>query len=272
MISPYNGISRLGKNTADTWQSAYAMIGLFYDTVVATFYLGKKRFTPLLNQIIGQLLFTGVEAFALMALIGLISGITIVMQAMANMPKIGIGEYFGNILIMAVVRELGPLFTALIIIGRSGTALAAYIGNMKVTREITALEVMAIDPVNFLVLPAFWGIVISMICLNVYYDIVALVGGIFIAHMTSAATAIPISIFMGKVLNALTWFDIVISLFKSVLFGSVVAIVSCYHGMQVKTVRDVPQACIRSVVVSMGAMIVADILITLILVMLKVYA
>jgi len=94
------------------------------------------------------------------------------------MPKFGVSAYFGNILIRVVIRELGPFFTSFVVIGRSGSALATFIGNMRVSKEISALEVMGVDPVRFLIMPAFVAMVVSMVCLSVYFDIIAIIGGL----------------------------------------------------------------------------------------------
>lgn len=264
MISLVRGICAVGESVVAMGKESYTLFGLCYDTIIAAVQGARRGYRSLLNQIVNQILFTGVEAFPLVGVIALVCGVTIVIQAMTNMPRIGVGEYFGNILIVTVVRELGPFFTALVVIGRSGSALAAYIGNMRVTREISALEVMGIDPVHFMVVPAAWGLVVSMVCLSVYFDVVGLVGGLLVAHATGVTSNIPFGIFAAKVVQALTVRDIVISLAKSIVFGGVVAMVSCHYGLAVKTIRNVPQASIKSVVVSMAAMIIVNIAATLV--------
>lgn len=262
--SLHRWISGIGNSVFVQWRSLFAIVGLTYDTLSAAFSADSRNSSPLRKQVIGQILFTGVEAFWLIGVIGLITGVTIIMQAMTNMPKLGVGEYFGKILIMTVVRELGPFFTGLIVVARSGSALAVYIGNMKITREIAALEVMGIDPINFVVLPAFWGIVIAMLCLNIYFDIIAILGGLLVAYATGVTANIPFGIFIGKVMAALTTLDIVSSLIKTFLFGVIIAMVSCYQGFAVKSIRAVPQAALKSVVSSMATTIVVNMVVTII--------
>lgn len=252
----------VGASVGTAGRDLYDLVTLFGAAVRVAVFPGRRGAKSLRNQIVGQILYTGVEAFLLVSAIGLISGVTIVIQAMTNMPRIGVGQYFGKILKIAVVRELGPFFTALVVIGRSGTALAAYIGNMRVGREISALEVMGVDPLHFLVVPALWGIVISMVCLNVYFAIVAIAGGLLVAHGLGVSANIPIVIFTERVLQALVWQDVLVSMVKALLFGLVVATVSCHYGLKVKVVREVPQASIKSVVVSMVAMIGFNIIVT----------
>jgi phospholipid/cholesterol/gamma-HCH transport system permease protein len=241
-------------------KTAAGVTGLFYDTMVEVCRSGKKGYGSSIKQIVNQILFTGVEAFSLVGIIGLLCGITIIIQATTTMPKFGVGEYFGKILIIVVIRELGPFFTSLVVVGRSGAALAVFIGNMKISKEISALEGMGIDPIRFLVMPAFVAMVVSMVCLAVYFDMIAIIGGYFIARIN---VDIPFGIFIATVLDALSAQEIVISMIKNMLFGSIIATVSCYYGLAVDNVREVPQAALKAVVSSMIATIVINMMVTI---------
>jgi phospholipid/cholesterol/gamma-HCH transport system permease protein len=239
----------------------FDVIGLLYDTITVLFAGGKKGISSSFKQIVNQVLFTGVEAFSLVGLIGLLCGMTIIIQAMNNMPKFGVGEYFGKILILVVIRELGPFLIAFIVVGRSGAALATYIGNMRVNKELAALEVMGINPLHFIVMPAFVGMVISMICLSVYFDVIAIIGGYFVAQ---SQIDVPLNIFMSTVLDALRLGDIVVSMVKNLLFGVVIALMSSYHALAVRNVRQVPQAALKSVVSCMITAIFINVIVTIV--------
>jgi phospholipid/cholesterol/gamma-HCH transport system permease protein len=264
MQSPAGGLSSLcvslGNYALSLAKTVYDMTGLFYDTMIEVCRSGKKGYASSIKQIISQILFTGVEAFPLVGVIGLLCGITIIIQATTNMPKFGVGEYFGNILIIVVIRELGPFFTSLVVVGRSGAALAAFIGNMKISKEISALEGMGIDPVRFLVMPAFVAMVVSMVCLAVYFDVIAIIGGWCIARIN---VDIQFGVFIASVLDALSAKEIVISTFKNMIFGSIIAIVSCYFGLAVDNVRELPQVALKAVVSSMITTIVINLLVTI---------
>ena len=253
-------ISHTGEFVISLCKVLHGMAELFFDTMVEFFRPGRKGSTSSLKQIVNQILFTGVEAFWLVGIIGLLCGITIIIQATTAMPKFGVGEYFGKILIIVVIRELGPFFTSLVVVARSGAALATFIGNMRVAREISALEVMGIDPIRFIVKPAFAAMVVSLVCLGIYFDIVAIIGGYFIARIN---VDIPFDIFMSTVLDALSLKEIFISLGKNLLFGSIIATVSCYYGLAVNNMRQVPQAALKSVVGSMIATIVINMAVTI---------
>ncbi len=252
-------VNKLGSWAVSLCRTVFDVFGLFYDIISVLFVGGRQGISSSFKQIVSQVLFTGVEAFWLVGIIGLLCGITIIIQAMTNMPKFGVGEYFGNILIIVVIRELGPFFTSLVVVGRSGSALATYIGNMRVSKELSALEVMGIDPVHFIVMPAFVGMVVSMVCLSVYFDVIAIMGGYFISQVK---VTIPFAYFMGTVLDALHPLDIVESIFKTVVFGAITALVSCRHGLAVSNTRELPQAALKSVVSCMISTLLINILIT----------
>ena len=250
----YSIVAQCGSATIAFGETIWGMVTLLYDTLCELLnMLSKKEYGSSYKQIVSQILFTGVEALGLVSIIAIVCGVTIVIQAMTNMPKLGASEYFGNLLVVIVVRELGPFFTSLVIIGRSGAALAAYIGNMRVSKEVAALEVMGIDPIHYLVLPAFVGIVVSMICLTVYFSLIAIVGGLMVAGIT---VHMPLGIFFAKVFEAISFGrDILPMLIKTFLFGVTIATISCYYGLTVNNIREVPKVTIKSVVSSMIATI-----------------
>jgi phospholipid/cholesterol/gamma-HCH transport system permease protein len=262
-------ISATGKSAVDTCANLAAMAQLFFRACRGFIRPSRSSFASFGSQFSRQMLYTGVEAFWLVGVIAFICGSTIILQAMNNMPKIGVSEYFGNILVIAIVRELGPFFTSIVVIGRSGAALAAHLGTMRVNREVAALEVMGIDPVNFLVQPALLGMVGAMVCLNVYFDLIAIGGGLVIANFS---VHMPFWIFASKVLVALSTTDIAVSIGKAVLFGIIIAIVSCHYGLKVATIRGVPQAAIKSVVGSMAGAIIVSAIVTIGMVMGGLYA
>jgi phospholipid/cholesterol/gamma-HCH transport system permease protein len=266
-------ISSSGQVVVERVGNLAAMWRIFYAAVKALLAPGKTARASLAGQFSRQLLYTGVEAMGLVTIIAFICGSTIVMQAMTNGTRLGVSSYFGNILVIAVVRELGPFFTSIVVVGRSGAALAAYIGTMRENKEVAALQVMGIDPIYFLVVPALGGMVGSMICLNVYFDVIAIVGGLIVGQLTMAN--VPIDIFfgnLGKVVDALSAWEIIISVSKSAIFGCIIAVVSCHYGLQVRTIRGVPQAAIKSVVGSLIGTIMVNVLVTVLMIVSGLYA
>lgn len=250
----------VGEKSSTTFGEIRSILVLFLRAIQGCFNPSRVLSASFFAQISRQILYTGVEAMWLVGIIAFFCGVTIVLQSMTTMPQFGVTEYFGNILVVAVVRELGPFFTSLVVIGRSGAALAAYIGTMRVNKEIDALEVMGIDPVHFVVVPALAGMTLSMICLNVYFDIIAIVGGLVVANI---AVQVPFGIFVGKVIEALSWVDILLSGSKAMVFGAVIAIIGCWCGLAVSNIRAVPQAAMKAVVGSMTVTIMLNIVVTI---------
>lgn len=252
-------ILTLGRSAIGKVESYRAMIGLFYDTMV-TLILSRGRSVPL-KQLINQILFIGVDAMVINLVIGLMAGMTISYVSFDNMDNWGASSQFGILMVYSIICEMAPLLTAVVVIGRSGAALTTFLGDMKVCREIDALESMAIDVVEYLVLPAFLGMIISLIALNVYFNFVALIGGVFFAKITKGISFV---IYSKQILDAMVWSDLPFSILKSMIFGAVIAVVSSYHGLVVTSFRIVPRAVYRSVVTSISAILILNILMSVV--------
>src|SRR5207253_1941163 len=167
-----------------------------------------------------QILFTGVDALPVVGAIALMLGLIIIIQAGTTLPQVGAGAFLAKIIELTVVRELGPLLTAFIVIWRSGTAISTELGNMRVAKEITALEAMGISPIRFLVMPRLVGAVVAMVCLTVYFDMTAIVGGFLMAKLK---LTIPLAVYIDEIGASLSFADLLITVIKSVLFGFAVA-------------------------------------------------
>lgn len=253
-------VDRVGGITFEKLKLVYDVIGLGFDTLMGLLTRSGRRHISV-QQIVNQVLFTGVDALVIVGLIALSCGVTIAVQATTNMPEIGASEYFGRIMVISVIRELGPFFTSIVVIGRSGAALAAYIGNMRVAKEISALEVMGINLNHFIVMPAFLGMLISLFCLNIYFDIIAIFGGLLVAKIF---VNVQFLVLINDVLLTISLKDIAAFSVKNIFFGATVAIVSCYHGLAVTTIRFVPRAVFKAVVGSIVVTIIINLIITVI--------
>jgi len=153
----------------------------------------------------------------------------------------------GTLMVVAIVRELGPLITALAIVGRSGTAIAAELATNKVMGEVRALEGMGIDPRQYLVLPRFIGAVTSLFALLVVFDVVAILAG-FAAAAFNGMTG---SRYTQIVLQSLSAGDVWLTVAKALAFGLIVGIVPSYFGISVRrAATEVPIAVSRATVAS----------------------
>jgi phospholipid/cholesterol/gamma-HCH transport system permease protein len=225
---------------------------------------GNRR--QAMDHLISQIYFTGVEAIPLVAFLALVIGSATILQAATVMPKIGAGDYFGNVMVLVVVREVGPLFTAFLVAGRTGSALSTYLGNMKVQQEIDALKTMGIDPVRYLVFPSFAATVLSMFCLTVIFNLVAIFGGYVVVKMLalvltdSTELQLSLSLFLERILASMGVMDGVLGIIKPVAFGMLVSVIACFHGMAVTNdIREVPKATTRGVVNSFVCITLFDV-------------
>ncbi|BCB96042.1 ABC transporter permease [Dissulfurispira thermophila] len=218
------------------------------------------RNAPIRSVLYKQLYFTGIEALSKVAAIGILIGIVIIAQIVNLVGSNAV--LTGKILIWTIVRELGPLFAAIIIIARSGTAISSELGSMKVNRETDSLKIMGINPVDYLIVPRITGITISVFILTFYFQIMAITGGL---AFTSAFLELSFSQHIKGIFSALGLFEILISLFKSLVFGLLISVVSCYHGFNVEaSITEIPQAATKAVMQSLFLVFIFDGIITVI--------
>ena len=228
---------RVGRNALDTLAGARR----FCAFVLAIFRSFKSlrfiRFGSLRVIILNQTRFTGIAALPFVVLIAALAGGSVIIQGMTNLPKFGIEGYFGNLLVIIIARELGPLVTALIVISRSGTAIAAEIATQKWSREILSLEIIGIDPSLFIVFPRIMASTFSIFSLIIFFDIVAFLGGYFISLTT---VYIPIDTFFGNLIAAFSLKDLLATVIKSLLFGMLIPLICCYYGLRPVSKFEIP--------------------------------
>lgn len=234
--------------------------GFFYQVVLETALFPRKRQVGL-RVLILQILFTGVEALGIISLISLAMGAVIIIQGVSILPQFGQGQLIYTILIAVIVRELGPIITAFIIVARSGTAIATELGGMVASHQIEAYVSVGINPISYLVVPRFLGVMISIIILTVYFNLIGLFGAFFISQVIRP---IPFAEYFQNLLGALKPIDIFSSVAKSLAFGAIISIVSTYQGFNVKVASyEVPQVVIKAVSQSFVLVVVADAVLTL---------
>lgn len=218
------------------------------------------RSAPIRSVLYKQLYFTGIEALGKVAAIGILIGIVIITQ-IVNLAGSN-AVLTGKILIWTVVRELGPLLAAIIIIARSGTAISSELGSMKVNRETDSLRIMGINPVDYLIVPRVAGITVSVFILAVYFQVMAIAGGL---AFTSVFLDLSFLQHLKAIFSALKLFEVLISLLKSLVFGLLISIVSCYQGFSVEaSITEIPQAATRAVMQSLFLVFIFDGIITVI--------
>lgn len=234
-------------------------------TVTCLFDGPRTTVRQVWDILVQQVYFTGVETAPIAMMLALLLGGVTIVQAATVMPRFGSGDYLGAVMVLVVLRELAPLFVAFLIAGRTGSALASYLGTMKVGQEIDALESMGIDPVRFLVLPALLGSTVATVCLSLLFSAVAILGGYAVASIIAVtmpqfgAIHLPFGLFLEKMAAALTAADAFILILKPMAFGSSIALIACHHGLSVGiSPHEVPQGTRKAVVLSLVTVVFID--------------
>ena len=222
--------------------------------------IGALASPPVRTVFFRQVYFTGIQALARTAAIGALLGVIVLTQVASLVGKnAALG---GQILVWAVIRELGPLFAAIIVISRSSTAVAAELAAMRVNREMEVLRGLGIPPLRYLVVPRVAGIAASLVALTLWFEAVTIAGGL---AFSSLVVQLPFLAQLRNIAAALSAQDIGISLLKSALFGLVVAASACHQGLHVgSSITEIPQVTTRAVMQSLTIVVVANVLLTVV--------
>ena len=204
-----------------------------------------------------QLFFTGVEALNIVAVFALLVGALVITQTTALAgPDSTLAV---KVLIWTVVREVGPLFAAIIIIARSSGVIASELALMKVRGELLSLERMGIPPRDYLLVPRIAGVTLAVLALTIYFQLVALGGGLAISALSQNVSYLDQ---IERFLQTVGLGEFAEVAFKGSLFGLAISAISCYNGMQAKvSVTEVPKVAIRAVLQSLLFVLMLDALI-----------
>lgn len=198
----------------------------------------------------------GLDSLTIVSLIAFFLGMIMAFQISYLMRRLGAEMYIATVVSLSIVRELGPVITALIIAGRVGAAITAEIGSMQVTEQVDALETLATDPVKYLVVPRFLALTLMLPILTLYADIIGILGGWLIGVFKIGISS---RLYLNTSFEALQFKDLFTGLAKTVFFGMIIALVSCYEGFNVQGgAEGVGRATTRSVVTSFILIIICD--------------
>ncbi|MGD9253602.1 MAG: ABC transporter permease [Holophagae bacterium] len=202
----------------------------------------------------------GVRSLPIVGMICFLIGIIIALQASYTLSQWGANRFIANLVAVSALRELAPLMTAILITGRSGSAITAEIGTMKVNEEIDALDVMGLNPIRFLVAPKFLAMVVAVPCVTVIAMFIMILGG-----LTAGVVIVDVdpAIYIEQTLNSLVEKDLVIGMVKSFFFALAICWVGVYRGFQVEGgAEGVGKMTTSSVVTSIFLIIIIDLLFT----------
>ena len=212
------------------------------------------------RAVIYELSKIGVQSWFIVAVSSLFIGMVLAFQSAYQMQKLSAEIYIASLVALSVVREIGPVMTALIVAGRVGSAIAAELGTMKVTEQIDALMTLAADPVRFLVAPRFVAMIIAVPLLTLWSDAIGILGGFLIG--TVKLGILP-SLYWKMTTIPLAYKDLTSGLLKAFIFGIIICVVSCFEGFRTEGgAEGVGRSTTVAVVTSFMLIIAADCLCT----------
>src|SRR5580692_11262788 len=210
--------------------------------------------------VIAQIYNTGARSLIIIMLSGLFVGMVLGLQGFQLLQRFGSEDFLGSAAALGLLKELGPVVTALLFAGRAGTALTSEIGLMRATDQLTAMQMMAVDPVRYVVAPRFLGGLISMPLLTGVYDVV----GLFGAHLVGVRMmGVDNGSFWSQMQSAVSLRDVVEGVVKSAAFGFICSLIAVYEGYNAApTAEGVGLATTRTVVASSVLTLLLDYMLT----------
>lgn len=206
-----------------------------------------------------QVMFSGSDALLPIGFISVSTSLLVILEVHQIMGQLKARVLY-ELLAVIVIRQLSSLLTALVVIARSGTSISTELGNMGVHKETELLNSFGISPLTYLVVPRMAGVVVSLFTLTIYFNLAAVLGGAFFANILYD---IDIQLFFSRLIRELTFIDLFMPVLKSVLFGVVIGLISCYQGLKVsRASTEVPQRTMRAVVDSVVSILALNVGVT----------
>ena len=255
-------LERVGESALETGYEAAAMVRFLgaSTSVFFRFLAGRARFRQV--DLLTALQDCGAEALPIVSLISFLVGAILAFVGAVQLEQFGAQIYVANLVAVSVTREMGALMTGIIMAGRTGAAFAAQLGTMTVNEEVDALRTMGISPIDFLVLPRMLALMLMMPVLTIYADLVGIAGG---AAVGVAALDLPALQYLEQTRVAIGLDGIAAGLIKGSVFGVLIAVAGCFHGIRSgRSASAVGEATTRAVVMSIVLIIVADAVLTVV--------
>lgn len=250
-----NFLEEVGQATVKVWEDLHALIAFVGELGVALVHALLNPRGVRWKETFLVMETTGFNALSIIALLSFLIGLIMAFQAAIPMRQFGAEIFVANLIALSMLRELGPLMTAIILAGRSGSAFAAELGTMKVNEEIDALATMGLDPVRFLVVSRVIAAVVVTPLLTIFSDLLGLIGG----SLVLLSLGFPFITYVNQVVSAVTYTDFIGGLVKSFVFGILVAGIGCLRGLQTKTgASAVGDSTTRAVVTGIILIIITD--------------
>ncbi len=248
-------LEEIGRAAAGTWRDLRAQVEFIGEATAALAYAATHPASVRWRDVWRICERVGVDALPIVALISFLMGMILAFQSAVPMKRFGAEIFVADLIGLAMLRELGPLLTAILLAGRSGAAFAAEIGTMRVNQEVDALTTMGLDPVRFLVTPRLIAALLMTPLLTVFAGLIGLVGG----AVTMTSFSIPFVTFLKQVDGAVNLDDFLAGFVKSFVFAVLVAGIGCLRGLQTEAgASAVGDSATRAVVSGIILLVVVD--------------
>ena len=258
-----NFFTNLGNSTFNTGSEIRFMLTFLGDTCFSFLRFLRHPGSLRLNDTMENMKRVGLDALPIVSLISFLLGLIMAFMSSVQLQQFGANIYVASLVGISMTRELGPIMTAIIVAGRSGSSFAAEIGTMKISEEVDALSTMGINPNLFLVLPRVIAACLVVPILTLFSDLFAIAGGLLVGVTMLDLT---VSGYANQTINTLTLFDVFWGVFKSGIFALLISLTGCLKGFQVKGgAAGVGKATTSAVVISIFLIVLSDSLLVVIL-------
>lgn len=226
-----NPVVRLGEATLEHADNVRFMIAFLGSVVLSFIHVCQHPKSLRINDTVTHMEKTGVDALPIVGLISFLLGLVIAFTSSIQLQQFGANIYVASLVVFSMVSELGPIMTAIIVAGRSGSAFAAEIGTMKISEEIDALFVMGFQPTLFLAVPRIIASIIVVPLLTLFSNIFAVAGGLVVGV---SMLGLSPNAYITQTIETITLFEVMWGLSKSVVFASIIALIGCLRGFEAK--------------------------------------
>ncbi|HAV63253.1 MAG TPA: hypothetical protein DCY13_12920 [Verrucomicrobiales bacterium] len=246
-----------GRRTLLTVDTIRGMIAFTLISMGALISQRGRARSLIRSLIVDQVALNGLRLLPLGMLVAAAFGLVVVGQIVVLLTRVGATQLIGPLVVSLVIRELAPLITAFLVLGRSGTHTVVQLGTSRALGEVEALETLAIDPIHYLVVPRIIGLATAVFALTVYLIMGSLAFGFVFSFLTD--TPLALEMFVGEIFGALTWLDFVVLGIKTAGFGTIIAVATCYAGLaRPLSLPEVAPASTRAVVIGLAGCLLLD--------------
>ncbi|MEO1489803.1 MAG: ABC transporter permease [Pseudomonadota bacterium] len=246
----------LGYQVFEAREGLAGVIGALGRVMIGFNNLARKPSSFPMRAMIAQMEQIGVSALPIIGLMSFLIGVVIAQQGAVQLEQFGAEALTVNLVGRIALRELGVLMTAIMVAGRSGSAFAAQLGTMKLTEEVDAMRTIGISPTEKLIIPRILACTFMMVLLGFYASVITIIGGAVIGQV---ALGIPFFTFLARIQEVVPLHDVWVGLIKAPVFGLIIAMAGCYHGMRVQgNSEEVGKRTTMAVVSAIFAVIVLD--------------